>query len=86
MTNTFSWGKKGLRTFLILVNSATGPISVNGKGVSKIYGLPGQGLSTGGVDFFSVEKRGRRVFFSKIKGATSFFQRNKGGKKFFLRK
>ena len=58
-----------------------------GRGPSKIYGVPGPGLSTGGHRLFFSQKKGGDEFFSaKKKGATSFFQRKKGGDEFFSMK
>ena len=54
------------------------------KGASKIYGVPGPGLSTGGGDFFSAKKKGATRFFQqKKRGRRVFFSEKKGGDEFF---
>ena len=52
----------------------------------KFMGVPGPGLSTGGGDFFSGKKRGRRLFFSEKKGAPSFSAKKRGHRVFFCDK
>ena len=52
------------------------------KGTTKIYGVPGLGLSIGGDDFCQCKKKGRGLFPEKKKGRILFSSDKKGATSF----
>ena len=79
---TFYFGEKGGMSNIF--QNITSPIYQAVKGPTKIYKIPGPGLSTGRHRLFLREKRGAKIFFGRKKrGRRLFLEEKKGGEDFF---